>query len=187
MGLGAKRLLHNLLSSVAVAGVVAAIGLGLPAINAVIPAARPVPPGPYPVGAGVSVVPPSGAGLDTTRTRPGPISGSALFTIGSVRYAVVVTPFSGTLEQAVQRLQTKIAANQGYQVVGGQKAIRTGDGVPGEQGMYASPGRDGWYAVFLHDGVDAEVTVAGNGVELHEVMPEVQVSIQTLTFGKTAR
>jgi hypothetical protein len=185
MGLGAKRLLLNLLSSIAVAATVAAIGIGLPAINSEIPAARPAPPGRFAVGAGVSVVPPPGSGLDATKTRPGPINGTALFVIGSVRYAVVVTPFDGTLAQAVHRLQVKISGNPGYQVVGGQKPIRTSAGVPGAQGMYSSPGRDGRYAVFLADGVAAEVTVAGNGVELHQVMPQVQASIVTLAFGKS--
>ena len=185
MGLGAKRLLLNLLSSIAVAATVAAIGIGLPAINDEIPAARPVPPGPYSVGAGVSVVPPPGSGLDATKTRPGRITGTVLFVIGSVRYAVVVSPFDGTLAEAVQRLQAKIVATEGYQVVGGQKPVRTSTGVAGEQGMYSSPGRDGRYAVFLSDGIDAEVTVAGNGVELHQILPKVEASILTLRFGKS--
>ena len=183
MGLGAKRLLLNLLSSVAVAAAVATIGIGLPAINRAIPSRRPAPPGPYSVGAGVTLVPPPGSGLDATKTRPGTVAGTALFVLGSVRYAVVVTPFDGTLAEAARRLQTKIGATQGYQVVGAQTPIRTAEGVLGAAGMYASPGRDGRYAVFVHHGVDAEVTIAGNGVELREIMPQVEASVLTLTFG----
>jgi hypothetical protein len=184
MGLGAKRLLLNLLAGIAVVTTVAVIGIGLPAINDAIPAARPAPAGRYSVGAGVSIVPPPGAGLDATKTRPGPLNGTALFVLGSVRYAVVVTPFDGTLAQAAERLQAKISANAGYQVIGGKRPIRTTSGVLGQEGAYSSPGRDGRYAVFLANGLDAEVTVAGNGVELHDVMPVVQASIMTLSFGK---
>jgi hypothetical protein len=184
MGLGRKHVLLNLLSSIAVAGTVAALGIGLPEINDHVPSTRPIASGrPYAVGGGVSVTPPPGAGIDATKTRPGPINGAVLFLVGSVRYVVVVTPFDGSLAEAARRTQTKIEANQGYQVVGAQRPIRTAAGVAGLQGTYASPGRDGRFAVFLHDGVDAEVTVAGNGVDLRHVMPQVQASIQTLTFG----
>lgn len=184
MGLGAKHRLLNLLSSLAVAGTVAALGIGLPEINDHVPAARPVASDrPYPVGGGVEVTPPPGAGVDATKTRPGPDTGAVLFLIGSVRYVVVVRPFDGTLAEAAGRTKAKIEASQGYQVVGRQTAIRTAAGVNGVQGVYSSSGRDGRFAVFLDDGVDAEVTVAGNGVELREVMPKVQASIRSLTFG----
>ena len=50
--------------------------------------------------AGVTVVPPPGAVLDVTGTRPGDDEGTALFRLGPVRYAIAVQPFDGTLAMA---------------------------------------------------------------------------------------
>src|SRR5262249_5011350 len=144
MGHGSHRLFRNLLSSTCVAGTVALIGLGLPAVNNAIPAAKPVPAGrPYAVAAGVTVEPPAGGSRDVTATQPGARQGSALFVVGPVRYALVVTQFDGTLAQAATRLRAKITAKRGYQIAGGEQATVTAAGVPGRQGMYASPGRGG--------------------------------------------
>lgn len=183
MGYGPYRLLRNLLCSIVVAGVVIGIGIGLPALNKGFPAARAITTSrPYQIAAGVTVVPPPGAGLDVTKTRPGPDEGAALFLIGSVRYAIVVTQSRGTLDEAAARLRAKIEATHGYQVAGGERPTATTQGVPGWQGTYASTGRYGRYAAFLHDGIDVEVTVAGSDVELRRVLASIETSILTLTF-----
>ena len=184
MGYGRRRLLRNFWGSAAVASVVAVIGLGLPAINDEVPAVRPVSAAePYSVGAGVTVVPPPETSLDATQTRPGPTTGSALFEVGGVRYAVVVTPFTGTLAEAAARLRQKIVATRGYQVAGSESRISTRAGVVGRQGMYSSSGRDGRYAVFLQHGVDVEITVAANTLDLRPVLPAIERSVRTITFG----
>jgi hypothetical protein len=121
--------------------------------------------------------------LDASKTRPGARTGSVLFLIGSVRYAVAVRPFDGTLREAAARLKTKIESNRGYQVVGAQSSIRTRAGVRGLQGAYSSPGRDGRFTVFLDKGVVAEITAAGGGVELLRMLPRIRASIKSLTFG----
>jgi hypothetical protein len=182
MGYGRRRLLHNLWGSTVVAGAVAVVGLGLPAINSEVPAVRPVSATrPYEVGAGVTVVPPPGTSLDATQTRPGPTTGAVLFEVGGVRYAVVVTPFTGTLVEATAKLRQKIMGIRGYQVTGPESPISTRDGVVGRQGMYASSGRDGRYAVFVTNGVDIEVTVAGNSLDLRPVLPAIERSVRTIT------
>lgn len=187
MGYRPRRLLRNLLGGLAVSATVALIGIGLPALNNALPAARSVPTDrPYPIAAGVAVVPPSGAELDVTKTRPGTREGSALFVIGSVRYAVVVTRFAGTLDDAITRLRHKIESTRGYQVTGGESAIRTAQGIVGQQGTYASAGRDGRYAAFLAGGLDVEITAAGNDVELRRVLDRIEASILTLTFTGTS-
>lgn len=184
MGNGRRRLLQNLWGSTAVAGAVAIIGLGLPAINSEVPAVRPVSAErPYTVGAGVTVVPPPDTSLDATQTRPGPTAGAALFEIGGVRYAIVVSPFSGTLAEATAKLRKKIVGTRGYQVTSPESVISTTAGVAGRQGMYASPGRDGHYAVFLSHGVDVEITVAGNSLDLRPVLPTIERSLRSVSFG----
>ena len=184
MGHGRQRLLRNLLSSAGVAGTVALIGLGLPAVNSAIPAAKPVPADrPYAVAAGVTVEPPPGASLDVTATQPGARQGAALFVVGPVRYALVVTPFDGSLAQAAARLRTKITSRPGYQIAGGEQATATAQGVAGRQGTYASPGRGGRYAVFLSHGLVVEVTIAGNDIDLRAELPSITASVRTITFG----
>jgi hypothetical protein len=183
MGYGRRRLIRNLFGSAAVTAVVAGIGLGLPAINSDVPAVQPVSSAQaYPIGAGVTVVPPPDASLDATATRPGSQSGTALFVVGGVRYAVVVTPFTGSLDAAAARLRSKIMKTRGYQVTGPESPIVTRAGVNGRQGVYASPGRDGRYAVFLDHGVDVEITVAGNGVDLRPVLPDIEASVLSIAF-----
>lgn len=183
MGYGRRRLLRNLLGSLGIIAVIAAVGLGLPAADRAIPAAHAIPAGRYLVAAGVSVVPPAGTAIDVTRTQPGAREGAALFLVGSVQYAVVVTQFSGTLAEAARRLRSKITSVSGYQIADGESAIATTRGVAGRQGMYVTPGHDGRYAVFLSGGLDVELTVAGGIVDLRHRLPALEASIRSLAFG----
>jgi hypothetical protein len=172
--------LRNLGWSLAVLAVLAAVGYGLPAVNAALPAARPVPTDrPYDLGGRVSVVPPSGALLDVTRTRPG----STLFVVDGVRYLLVVAAADGTLDDSVGQLRQKISANRGYQVTGPETPVRTGQGVLGRQGGYTSPGRDGRYAVFRWGRTAVQVTIAGADPDLRRTLPALTSSVLTLAFG----
>lgn len=180
---GRRRLLRNLWASIAVAATVAVIGVGLPAVNSLLPAARAVSAAEsYAIAAGVSVRPPAGASIDVTQTQPGPRGGSVLFMVGTVRYAVVITRFTGSLATAADHLRQKITETRGYQVAGGETAVRTARGVTGRQGTYASPGRVGRYAVFVAHGLSVEVTVAGSDTELPGTLPAIAASIRTLAF-----
>jgi hypothetical protein len=184
MGYGQSRLIRNLCGSLGVAAVLALIGIGLPALNAEVPAERPVAANhPYPVGAGVTVVPPPGTSLDATQTRPGTQNGQALFVIGSIRYAVVVVPFTGTLAAAAAALRSKITGTRGYQVASPESAIETDSGVPGRQGTYASSVRDGRYAVFVSHGLDVQLTIAGSDVDLRPLLPALTRSMTSVVFG----
>src|SRR3982751_439476 len=114
-----RRQEANLLAGCAVAAVLGLIAFGLPAVDRALPASRPVPPGvPYDVGAGVSVRPPPGAQVDLTRTRPGTGSGTAVFLLGAVRYALTVRPYAGSLAEAAQAVRAKLTRTRGYQVNG---------------------------------------------------------------------
>ena len=90
--------------------------------------ARSRPTEPYPIGAGVTVVPPPGATVDVTGTRPGDQAGTALFRLGPVRYAIAVRPFAGDLHAAAERLRQRITGTPGYQVTGAQLAVDTAGG-----------------------------------------------------------
>src|SRR5262245_11808721 len=175
--------IRNLWRSLALLAVVAAFGVGLPALDRAVPAARPVPIGQaYPVGAGVTVVPPAGAELDVTRTRPAADRGTVLFLLGGVRYAITVLPFTGGLDAAVADLQQRITAVRGYRVYGPVTPVRTAAGVAGLRGGYSSPGRVGRYEVFLAGGTAAQVTIAGADPDLSATLNDLQASVASLTF-----
>lgn len=182
MGGVTRRQLTNLLGAVAVAGVLAGLAFGLPALDDALPAGRPVRAGePYLIGAGVTVVPPPGAVLDVTGTRPADNQGSVLFRLGPVRYSIVVRPFDGTLAAAATALRRRITQTAGYQVTGAQLTITTHGGIAGLQGAYAAPGRGGRYAVFVAAGHTIEVTVGGADLDLGRTLAAIESSTRTIT------
>lgn len=163
--------------------VLALLAIGLPAIDAALPAERPVRSGrPYPVGAGITVVPPAGATVDVTQTRPGDTAGTALFLLGPVRYAIVVQPFDGDLTAAAGKLRHRITATAGYQVTGAEASTATDLGLTGLQGGYTAPGRGGRYAVFLVHGLVIEVTVSGDELGLDRMMAAIDASTRTIRY-----
>ncbi|GLY07184.1 MULTISPECIES: hypothetical protein [Actinoplanes] len=163
--------------------VLAFLTFGLPLLDQAVPAQRPVPAGlPYPVGAGVTVVPPPGATLDVTGTRPGEDRGTALFRVGRVRYAIAVQPFDGDLSAAAVRLRQRITGTSGHRVTGTQLAVSTAGGLDGVQGVYSAGGRDGRYAVFVAHGLTIEVTVSGADLDLGRTLPAIDASTRTLDY-----
>ncbi|HEX5741217.1 MAG TPA: hypothetical protein VFY17_06650 [Pilimelia sp.] len=173
---------RNLAGTAGLGAVAAALAFGLPAVDRRLPAARPLPAeAPYHVGAGVRLVPPSGALLDLTRTRPARRNGSALFLVGPVRLAVVATPFDGDLAAAARRLRNKITAQRGAQVAGAEQPYRTAAGLPGLAGGYAGDDRSGRYHVFVTGGLAVEVTVSGHDTALRAHVDSLDASVRSLT------
>jgi hypothetical protein len=176
-----RRQLTNLLGALGVAATLAALAFGLPAVDRALPNDRAVSAAdPYMIGAGVTVIPPSGATLDVTETRPGDNEGTVLFHLASVRYAIAVRPFPGDLESAAARLRQRITSTSGYQVTGGQLAVHTAAGLAGIQGGYTAPGRGGRYAVFVTAGLTIEVTISGGELDLGRTLPLIEQSTRTL-------
>jgi hypothetical protein len=186
MGTVTRRQLANLLGALLIVVILAGLAFGLPALNAALPADRPVSADePYRIGAGVTIRPPPGAVLDVTGTRPGADEATALFRIGPVRYAIAVQPYDGTLAAAADRLRRRITDTSGYQVTGAQLAVATASGLAGLQGGYAAPGRGGRYAVFVADGRTIEVTVSGADLDLGRTLPAIEASTRTLRYEPT--
>lgn len=182
MGWVARHRLTNLLGACGLVAVLAALAFGLPALDDSVSADRPVRSDePYPVGAGVTVIPPPGAVLDVTGTRPGTTTATALFRVGPVQYAIAVRPFDGTLQSAAERLRSRITGTPGYQVTGAELAVSTGSGLTGLQGGYTAPGRGGRYAVFLAGDRTIEVTVGGSELDLGRRLPAIEASTSSLT------
>ncbi|MBB2944940.1 hypothetical protein FB565_004673 [Actinoplanes lutulentus] len=163
--------------------VLAGLAFGLPLVDEAVPAQRAIPDGAaYEVGAGVTLVPPPGATLDVTGTRPAEDRGTVLFRIGPVRYAVAVQPFDGDLTAAAVRLRQRITGTSGYQVTGTQLAVSTAGGLAGLQGGYTAGNRGGRYAVFVAHGLTIEVTVSGGDPDLARTLPAIDASTRTLRY-----
>jgi hypothetical protein len=173
----------NALGSLAIAAFVALIAFGLPAIDRLLPSTRDLTAGArIAVGAGVTLVPPAGARLDLSRTRPGTQHGTALFTLGTIRYAVVAGPYTGSLADATMRQREQITARAGYQIADGDRAIRSNAGVDGRTGGYDSPGRTGEYVVFVADGRFVELTASAPDADLRTQRWAVEASARSVTF-----
>ncbi len=185
MGWVTRRHLVNLLGALGVSAALAGLAFGLPAWDGALPADRPVRADrPYPVSADVTVVPPRGAVLDVTGTRPGDEEGTVLFRIGPVRYAIAVQPYDGPLDMAAARLRQRITGTAGYQVTGGQSTVATGSGLPGLQGGYTAPGRGGRYAVYVAGDLTIEVTVSGAELDLGRTLPAIEASTSTIRYAR---
>lgn len=173
------RRFGNVGACLAILAVLGALAFGLPAVNAALPAAQTVPTDrPYPLGSGVTVRPPAQAQLDVTRSG----KGTTMFVRGGVRYLIVVGASDGALADVAAQVRHKITANRGYQVAGVETATRTDQGVPGRQGGYTSPGRNGRYAVFLAHGVAVQVTIAGADLDLRAALPDLTQSVDSIRF-----
>jgi len=188
MGRVTRRQLTNLLGALALAAVLAGLAFGLPAVDRALPSQRPIRTDqPYQIGGDVSVVPPPGATLDLTGTRPGDNQGSVLFRLGPVKYSIIVQPFTGTLATAADRLRRRIMGTPGYQVTGTQLAVDTMGGIAGLQGGYTAPGRGGRYSVFVSAGRTIEVTVSGAELDLGRNLAAIEASTRTLACPGTTR
>ncbi|HLT10939.1 MAG TPA: hypothetical protein VK028_09050 [Micromonosporaceae bacterium] len=176
-------LAREAVGSLAIAGVLALFAFVLPAVDRQIPSERPVPPAmPYAVGGSVTVVPPAGASVELTQTRPGAERGSALFLVGDLRLAVVVGPFRGGLAEAEERLRRRIESTGSTPGAAGQE-VRTEQGVVGRHGTYTSPGRHGEYAVFLRDSEMVQATASGPADAYPTLAPRVREWLRSITFG----
>jgi hypothetical protein len=176
-----RRQLTNLVAALTMLAILAGLAFGLPAVDASIAAERPVEAGrPFAVGGGVTVVPPDGATVDLTRTRPAARRGSAVLLVGPVRYAISVHPFRGTLDEATARLRRTVTGDAGYQVTGTEITVATDSGLTGRQGSWTAPGHSGRYAVYLVDGLAIDVAVTGTTADLGRALPAVEASARTI-------
>jgi hypothetical protein len=184
MGLGRAGLRRDTLGSLAIAGAVAVIAFALPIADHRVSGTKPVTAGTaYRVGAGVTLALPEDASVDVTQTRPGRNQGTAVFTAGAVRVAVVVTPYHNGLDDAAARLRAKIVRSGDAQLAGTEGPVTTVAGVPGRFGGYTGNGRAGTYAVFVADGYSAEVTASGSATDMTRLRPQLDQMVRSVSFG----
>jgi hypothetical protein len=185
MGRARADLTRNALASLGVVALLAAIGLGLPRVDARVRATYSVPGGlPFEVTDNVTVVPPPGAQYDATQTATSQNGreGGVLFVVGSARLTVSVTRFDGSLAQAARQTRETITKARGYQALGREGPTATSAGVPGLGGGYTAANGPGWYAVFVHDDLSVRATFAGTDLPGSNQLEALRASVASIAF-----
>jgi len=182
MGVPHPGLRNNALCSLGILAVVVGIAFGLPALDRSLPREQATASGvAYPVTDTITVVPPEGARLDVSQTRPGTGSGYAVFLVGRVRYAVFVSPDHLSLTEAADRLRTRLHDSLGAQTTGAEQPLA---GIaPGGvlAGQFHAGADDGWYAVRLV-GASTVVNVTASGPRgtLADRLPAIEASVASI-------
>ncbi|GAA1800630.1 hypothetical protein HC028_08850 [Planosporangium flavigriseum] len=178
MGVPHAGLCRNALYSLGILAVIAAITMGLPALDRALPRDRAVPLGvAYPVTDTVTVIPPPGALLDVSQTRPGRDSGRAVFLVGRVRFAILVSADRLTLDAAADRLRTRLRDGLGA------SAIATDEPAPAgaRAGRFRAGPDHGWYAVRVFDATTVvDATASGPPGELTTVLPALRAAAASI-------
>jgi hypothetical protein len=182
MGAPRAGLRRNALCSLGILAVIAAIALGLPALDRALPRERALPVGiAYPLTNAVTVVPPAGTRIDLTGTRPGRDSGYALFLVGRLRFTVLVSNEHLSLAAAAERLRTRLRDGLGAHTTGPERPL---DGVAPTwalAGRFRSGPDSGWYAVRVFGpGTVVDLTASGPPGELVERLPAIEASAASL-------
>lgn len=197
-----RFLIRDALYSAAVVVFLLAAAIGLPAVDRSVPGLRRLPDGvPYRVGAGIELVPPPGALLDVSRSRPAETWGRAVLILadGQVRCLVVVSGYDGSLEQATERLRNRLERVAGVRLGASLATVRTAAGNDGQEGQYVPAGgrggtglfdtvqpdrearRAGRFAVFVIAGRVVEVTAVGPAKALRGVGESINECLTTIT------
>jgi len=179
MGVPQAGLRQNALCSLAILGAIVAIAVGLPALDRAVAGTRALASGiPYAITDRVTVVPPPGAALDLTGTRPGAHAGQAVFVLGRVRIAVLVSGDRLSLDRATYRLLRRLRDSIGADPIAGPGGPLLGLSTDeARAGRFHAPQVDGWYAVrLLRDGTVVDVTASGRGSELIALLPAIEAT-----------
>jgi hypothetical protein len=183
MGVAQAGLRLNAWCSLGILAVIGAIGVGLPAVDRAVPSLLALTPGaPYRVADRVTVVPPPGARLDLRETRPGQEAGRALFHVGGVRYAVVVTTDRIDVGTAATRLVTRLRDSAGARPVDGEATLPPGLAPETTRvGRFRTGATDGWYAVrVLGPRTVVDVTATGAPGDLAGRLPDILASTASI-------
>jgi hypothetical protein len=175
---------RHLLGCVAVLACLALILFGPYALNRALPTERAVPADrPMALGAlPVTVVPPPGARLDSTQTRPR--EDTVQFVVGGVEYWLRASEYTGSLPELADRARRTRSAEPGFVSMEPDRAATTRQGTAGRQAGYVLATASGHSAVFLADGIAVWVDVRGTPDALARHTSDIEASVATLTIGR---
>ncbi|HWN35947.1 MAG TPA: hypothetical protein VNP03_24560 [Pseudonocardia sp.] len=175
---------RNLMGCVAVLACMALILFGPYALNRALPTQRLVPTDqPMALGAlPVTVVPPPGARLDATHTRPD--QDTVQFVVGGVEYWLRASEYPGSLPTLADRARRSREAENGFVSMEPDRDATTRQGTPGRQAGFVLATATGHSAVFVADGIAVWVDVRGTPREMAQHTADIEASVATLTIGR---
>ncbi|MGC9667157.1 hypothetical protein ACNTMW_11450 [Planosporangium sp. 12N6] len=177
MGVPRAGLRRNALCSLVILAVIGAITVGLPALDRALPRERPIADGmTYRVTDTVTVVPPPGARLDVSQTRPGRDSGHAVFLVGRVRFVILVSPDRLTASAAADRLRARLRDGLGAQPTGVETPTQAGT----RTGRFRAGDDHGWYQVRVFGATVVDATASGPPDDLAGRLPAIEAAAATI-------
>jgi len=175
---------RNLAGCFAVAAGVAALSLGVPAIDRAIPNATVSSTEPLQFADNASVVPPPDTTVDAKETSPE--QGVVTMAVDGVRYRLTAEAFPGTLAQLADRVRAEIQNISGLQGLSPDQQVTSDSGVPGLQATFVAENRTGWYTVYLSNGTGVTAVVDGTDASVTSHRAALETSVRTVTIDQFA-
>ena len=172
---------QGLIWTLAIGAVALFLAVGLPLIDAAIPTDdAPAAGSVYDVGLGVQITPADNWST-TSRSQAG--SGVAEFTRAGARVTVEATKFAGTTLEAYEQFAAALDAQDGVQLTSDPETFTTRGGLVGIAGAFATPGGQGYLAVYTAHGVAATLLADGATEVFPSVDREIVGMIASLQIG----
>jgi hypothetical protein len=165
--------------TIAVALVVAVVAIGLPLLNDLVSADRPLPAGStVEVGRGVTFTAAGGWTLDAegTSTRADRVA----LAQGPLSYVVEAAPATRSLPEEYERLAAEIRDSSGAQLFNGPGSVTTDDGLVGIVGSYGGPTSEGLFGVFQAGATVVRVLAKGPPEAMAAGLDDVVFMVRTL-------
>ncbi len=167
--------------TLAIGAVAFLLAVGLPLIDAAVPADdAPAAGAVYDVGLGVAITPEENWST-TSRSQPG--NGLAEFTRAGARVTVRAVRFSGTTREAYEQLSTAFDELDGVQLTSDPVTFTARSGLVGVAGSFATPGGLGYLVAYTARGVAATLVAEGATEAFPAVDGEIVAMIASLQIG----
>ena len=165
--------------AIAVAAVIAAVAIGLPLLNSLVSADRPVAPGTViDVGRAVSFTAAGGWSIDAEKTNA--LRDTAVLHKGALALMVESQASDRSLADEYGRLADEIRSTAGVQLFNGATTFTTDGGLNGIGGSYSSPESEGRFAVLRAGETVVRVLAKGPPDAMAADLGDVQQMVQTL-------
>ncbi|HEY1178183.1 MAG TPA: hypothetical protein VGF17_18670 [Phytomonospora sp.] len=148
------------LGSLAVLAAVLAIVVGLPLINTMIPGIVDRGGARIDLGHGVSFIAPEGATQDVGRGRL--VGGETELAVNGAEVTATARPYDDTDLALADAIEQELKAQPGIQLPGEETAFTTNAGVAGLRHVFRSPSTEGYFIVFVHNGIGVHVVVSSS-------------------------
>jgi len=148
------------LGSMAVLGAVLVIVVGLPLINTMIPGIVDRGGARIDLGLGVSFVAPEGATQDLGRNQL--VGGKTELSVNGAQVVATARRYDETDTALADAIERELKAQPGIQLPGEETSFTTVDGVVGLRHAFSSPSSEGYFIVFVHNGIGVDVIVSSS-------------------------